>query len=67
MEELAVEQRRIAIGGRAEPAFGLLDQIVDDRAGLGDHPPFILDHRRLAERMDRFSAGGASIVLGSRS
>ena len=53
MEEVAVAQHRVAIGGRAEPPFGLLDQIFDDRAGLGDRAlPSILDHRRLAERMD---------------
>ncbi len=52
MDELAVKEDRVAIGGRAEPAFGFLDQILNDRARFGDHPTVILDHRRLAERVD---------------
>ena len=36
MEEMAVAQHDVAIGRRAEPPVGLLDQIFDDRAGLGD-------------------------------
>ena len=58
MEEVAVAQHRVAVRRRAEPAFGLLDEIFDDRAGFGDDARpaafggLVLDHRRLAERMD---------------
>jgi hypothetical protein len=60
MEEVAVAQDVVAARRRTEAAAGFLDQIFDDRTGLGDDARVplparraaILDHRRLSERMD---------------
>ena len=44
-----------AIARRAELAVGLLDQIIDDRAGFGDDAIVVIgidDDRRFAERVD---------------
>jgi hypothetical protein len=30
------------------------DDVVDDRARFGNHPPIVANHRRLAERMNGF-------------
>ena len=42
-----------ALSAGAEAAIGLGDEILDDCASRGDHLPVVLDHRRLAERVDR--------------
>ncbi len=52
MEEMTVAERIVAVRGRAEAAIGLFDQIFDDRPGLGDDEAVIVDHRRLAERVN---------------
>src|SRR5688572_6514518 len=78
MKEMAVAQHRVAIGRRAEPPARRLYQIFEDGAGLGDDPPAgrprsgpcrgprsgILDHRRLAERMDAPQRRGSEHGLG---
>jgi hypothetical protein len=68
MEEVAVAQHGVAIGRRAEPpAVRLVDQIFDDRAGLGDDRPSSSITGALPSGWTRRSSGGASMVLGSRS
>ena len=45
-------------GSRAERALAVgADQVIGDRAGLAEAQVAVVDHRRLAERVDRLELG----------